>query len=127
MNTLTITGNSFPLTQSISDDTRNFVTESTAASTRKAYRSDLTIFVGWCESMNLESLPASPATIANFLAHQANGGISPSTLNRRIAAIRYAHEAAGINTPTGDKLVASTLKGIPHHANRARKPHRNPL
>jgi site-specific recombinase XerD len=112
MNTLTITGNSFPVTQSISDDTRNFVTESTAASTRKAYRSDLSIFVGWCESMNLEAMPALPATIADFLASQANGGISPSTLNRRIAAIRYAHEAAGMSSPTTDKLVSATLKGI---------------
>ncbi|UOG90522.1 MAG: tyrosine-type recombinase/integrase [Candidatus Thiothrix sulfatifontis] len=112
MTTLTTTNSNSLATQTISDETRHFVAESTAASTRKAYRSDLTIFVSWCDSRSLEAMPASPATIADFLAHQANDGVSPSTLNRRIAAIRYAHEAAGMTSPTGDKLVSATLKGI---------------
>lgn len=112
MTTLTTTNSNSLATQTISDETRHFVAESTAASTRKAYRSDLTIFVSWCDSRSLEAMPASPVTIADFLAHQANDGVSPSTLNRRIAAIRYAHEAAGMTSPTGDKLVSATLKGI---------------
>lgn len=112
MGTLTTTTTSNALAQTVSDDTRHFVTESTAASTRRAYRSDLTIFVSWCEGRDLSAMPASPVTIADFLASQANDGISPSTLNRRVAAIRYAHEAAVMNSPTSDNLVSATLKGI---------------
>jgi site-specific recombinase XerD len=109
MGTLTTTGNT---ESTIGEVARHFVAESKAASTRKAYRSDLTIFVSWCEGRDLPAMPASPATIADFLGDQAQAGIAPSTLNRRIAAIRYAHEAAGVESPTSHKLVSATLKGI---------------
>jgi site-specific recombinase XerD len=98
--------------QGVSHATRHFFAESTAASTRRAYRSDLRIFVEWCESKGAVALPATAETVADFVSAEAEGGISPSTLNRRIAAIKFAHEAAGLVSPTGNKLVSATLKGI---------------
>lgn len=112
MGTLTTTSNTNLTIGEVGAQAKKFIIESTSEATRKAYRSDLTIFVGWCNERGFAVMPASPATIADFLAHQANDGVSPSTLNRRIAAIRYAHEAAGMTSPTGDKLVSATLKGI---------------
>jgi site-specific recombinase XerD len=112
MGTLTTTSNTNLTIGEVGAQAKQFIIESTAASTRKAYRSDLTIFVDWCNENGFEAMPASPATIADFLADQAQAGISPSTLNRRIAAIRYAHEAAGVESPTSSKLVSATLKGI---------------
>ena len=112
MGTLTTTSNTNLIIGEVGAQAKKFIIESTSEATRKAYRSDLTIFVGWCNERGCQAMPAQPATIADFLAHQANDGVSPSTLNRRIAAIRYAHEAAGMTSPTGDKLVSSTLKGI---------------
>lgn len=97
---------------SISEQTHQFVVEATSTATRKAYRTDIKIFAEWCEARTLTIIPALVGTVADFLASQANDGVSPSTLNRRIAAIRYAHEAAGYKTPTADKLVSVTLKGI---------------
>ena len=96
----------------VSEVVRQFIAEATSASTRRAYRSDLQIFAMWCETRGLLILPSSATIVADFLASQAKDGISPSTLNRRIAAIRYAHEAAGHESPTTDKLVSITLKGI---------------
>lgn len=112
MGTLTTTSNTNLTIGEVGAQAKKFIIESTSEATRKAYRSDLTIFVGWCNEHGFEAMPALPTTIADFLAHQANDGVSPSTLNRRIAAIRYAHEAAGMNSPTTDKLVSATLKGI---------------
>lgn len=112
MGTLTTTSSNTLTAQTISDSARHFVAESTASSTRKAYQSDARIFVSWCNKHGVTALPGSSATIADFLADQANDGVSPSTLNRRVAAIKYAHEAAGYESPTGHKLVSSTLKGI---------------
>lgn len=100
------------LTNCVSEVVRQFIAEATSASTRRAYRSDLQIFAMWCETRGLLILPSSATIVADFLASQAKDGISPSTLNRRIAAIRYAHEAAGHESPTTDKLVSITLKGI---------------
>lgn len=94
-----------------SKDTRYYVTASTAENTRKAYASDLLIFEKWCNANNVASFPAEPLTVANFLSDQATTR-SASTLNRRLAAIRFAHRAKDLPSPTGDALVTATLKGI---------------
>lgn len=96
----------------VSEATRQFFSESTAASTRRAYRSDFRIFVEWCESKGVAALPATTETIADFISEEATVRKSPNTLNRRIAAIKFAHEAAGFDSPTVNKLVSATLKGI---------------
>lgn len=112
MGTLTTTDNTNLTTGEVGAQAKQFIIESTSAATRKAYRSDLRIFADWCNVRNLPAMPTTPETVSDFLADQANDGISPSTLNRRIAAIQYAHEAAGLESPTKAKLVSSTLKGI---------------
>ena len=103
----------------LSENVQRFVVEATSAATRRAYRIDVKIFAAWCEEKGVLAIPATAMTIADFLASQAQAGIFPSTLNRRIAAIRYAHEVAGYETPTTNKLVSITLKGI-RRSNRIR-------
>ena len=83
-----------------------------AASTRRVYASDFRIFTTWCASRGLEPLPASAAAVAAFLSAEAEGGAKASTLGRRLAAIRWAHEAAGHPTPTQDRTVLSVMRGI---------------
>ena len=60
----------------------------------------------------MSSLPALPSTVAAFLAHEANRGCRPSTLGRRLAAIRNAHRLNGIEPPTDTENVKTTLRGI---------------
>jgi site-specific recombinase XerD len=48
--------------------------------TRRAYRSDFSIFVAWCEARGLASLPATPATTARFLSWQADSAKKSSTM-----------------------------------------------
>ena len=83
-----------------------------ALSTRKAYGSDFRIFKAWCDARQIAALPAAPETVAAFLAHEAGTGTKPSTLGRRIAAIRYAHKLAHLDTPTDSEAVKATLRGI---------------
>lgn len=112
MGDLTTTSNTNLTTGKVDGLTRHYVAESTATSTRKAYRSDLRIFADWCAARNKPAMPSTPETVSDFLADQANDGVSPSTLNRRVAAIKYAHEAAELESPTKHKLVSMTMKGI---------------
>ena len=70
------------------------------------------LFRTWCEERQLGALPASPATVAAFLAHEASRNVKASTIGRRTAAIRYAHKLAGLATPTDDELVKATVRGI---------------
>src|SRR5215471_16829350 len=83
-----------------------------AAATRRAYGTDFLIFRAWCEERQLGVLPASPATVAAFLAHEASRNVKASTIGRRVAAIRYAHKLAGLDTPTDDERVKATARGI---------------
>src|SRR6516165_527925 len=83
-----------------------------AASTRKAYGTDFRLFKAWCEVKGVSPLPASPETVAAFLAAETGNGTKPSTLARRVAAIRYAHKLAHLDTPTDSEAVKATLRGI---------------
>jgi site-specific recombinase XerD len=90
----------------------SFAREQYATSTRRAYDTDFRIFRIWCADRDLSSLPALPATVATFLGSQAADGVKPSTLSRRLAAIRQVHVAAGRETPTEADAVRATLRGI---------------
>jgi site-specific recombinase XerD len=61
-----------------------------AVATRRAYRSDVAIFVAWCQALGLQALPCASETLAAFLADQAKTGSKLATLRRRVAAIAYA-------------------------------------
>ena len=50
--------------------------------------------------------------MAGFLAREVEKGIRPSTIGRRVAAIRYAHKLAGHAVPTDDERVKATVRGI---------------
>jgi site-specific recombinase XerD len=83
-----------------------------APSTRKAYGTDFRLFTAYCEDRGVSALPASPATVAAYLAAEAQTS-KPSTIGRRVAAIRYAHKLAGIEPlPTDAEGVKATVRGI---------------
>jgi site-specific recombinase XerD len=82
-----------------------------ALSTRKAYGTDFRIFKAWCDGKGVSVIPASTETVAAFLASESKTA-KPSTLGRRIAAIRYAHKLAHLDTPTDSEAVKATLRGI---------------
>jgi integrase family protein with SAM-like domain len=76
-----------------------YVRDSLAENTRRAYLSDLRHFEAWGGS-----LPASPATIAAYLAAHADS-LSVPTLVRRLASISKAHRTRGLPNPTRSELV----------------------
>lgn len=83
-----------------------------AEATRRAYKSDFALFEAWATERQAPVLPAAPETVAAFLAYEADRGTKPSTINRRAAAIRYAHRLAAHTSPTGDERVRAVLRGI---------------
>ncbi len=83
-----------------------------STATRRAYRTDFEIFRIWCEARRTNALPAVPETVAAFLGAEADRGLRPSTVGRRLAAIRYAHKLAGLPIPTDDEVVRATTRGI---------------
>jgi site-specific recombinase XerD len=80
-------------------------------STRKAYKTDFRMFREWCDGRGVSALPAAPETVASYLAAHAATS-KPSTLGRRVAAIRYAHKLANLEPPTDAEGVKATMRGI---------------
>ena len=91
-----------------------------AENTRRAYRAGVAAFTGWCTMHAQTALPASPETVAAFLAAEAGKGLAVNTLRLRHAALRYLHLLAGYPPPTASPLVSATFAGI-------RRAHRRPL
>ena len=95
------------------------VEASTAAATKKAYRSDWDRFAGWAGHRRFPPLPAPPAVIAHYLTEAAaeQTGIdrwryAPATLTRWVASINQVHTAAGLDPPGRSEIVRRALSGI---------------
>jgi len=89
-----------------------FLAAEKADATRRAYQSDWRIFTAYCDARGLTPVPAHPDTVMAFLSAEATGGAKASTLGRRVAAIRYAHKAAGLEPPTNGEAVKAVMRGI---------------
>jgi len=93
---------------------KQYLTAAFAPNTLRAYQADLAHFREWGGR-----IPATPASVAKYLASQA-GILSASTLSRRVVAISHAHQQRNFASPTAHPLVRSTMKGI-------RRLHRRPV
>lgn len=91
---------------------RAYLAAEKSDNTKRAYRVDWEDFIAWCSSAELDPLPASPATVARYLAHLADKGLKAATIERRAAAIRYAHRVAGLEPPTNAEAVKAVTRGI---------------
>jgi integrase len=80
-----------------------------ADSTLRAYRSDFAAFNEWCHETGCEALPASPKTVAAFIAQDAIKS-SPATLRRRLAGIRKVHRLLRLENPVEDEDVAIAMR-----------------
>jgi integrase len=93
---------------------------SRSENTRRAYRAAVARFTDWCAAHGQTALPASPETVAAFLAAEARAELAVNTLRLRHAAIRYLHLLAGCPPPTAAAVVSTTFAGI-------KRAHRRPL
>jgi site-specific recombinase XerC len=92
---------------------RNYARQALSAATRAAYASDWRAFEGWCADRGVDALPASPASVAGFLAAMAERGLRPATIARRCAAVRHFHRLSGADPlPTDAAIVKTTMKGL---------------
>ena len=91
---------------------RSYIDAEKSANTRRAYAADWADFQVWCERVSCPVLPAAPIDVARYLAHLADGGLKTSTIQRRTAAIRAIHKAAGLEPPTNAEGVKAVMRGI---------------
>lgn len=91
---------------------RSYLAAEKSDATRRAYKADLENFNAWCGKVGETTLPASPEAVARYLAYLADGGWKTATIERRVAAIRFVHKAAGYEPPTNAEGVKAVMRGI---------------
>src|ERR1700678_3017661 len=93
------------------DQAREFARHSKAENTLRGYRADWRDFCAWCELHGPSPLPASPESVAAYIAECA-GRLKVGSIQRRLNAISEAHKAVGVESPTHSAVVRNTMKGI---------------
>ena len=91
---------------------KEYIAQSLAPNTIKAYQSDWADFTAWCTTYQRDALPAIPDTVILYLSHLARLGRKPSTIERRCASIKQAHRFAHHPSPTDTVEVEQALRGI---------------
>ena len=84
---------------------------SLSPATLRAYRTAWVAFEAWCSGHGLQALPATPATLARYLAHIAPQR-SVATITKALASIALAHRTNGHPSPTEDPQVRLEVRGI---------------
>lgn len=77
--------------------------------TERALKSDLGIFVAWCNARGRRDLPAAPETISRFVDDMA-ASRAPATVRRYVTSIGVAHRVIGYPTRINDPLVKLALQ-----------------
>ena len=86
-----------------------------AGATLRAYASDWISFCEFCDTRNVEALPAHPDIVALYLERQGRDGMSSATIGRRLAAINHHHRQEALVPPSARDAagtIATMLKGI---------------
>src|SRR5665213_3502264 len=98
----------------LAEKARLYAKSAKAHSTMRAYTSDWLHFENWCQLHQLQSLPASPDTVALYVADIASNH-AVATITRRLCSITAKHRASGFaNSPAKAHhlVVSETMKGI---------------
>jgi site-specific recombinase XerD len=86
-----------------------------SANTQRAYMADWLIFTAWCAERGECPLPTDPEVVRRFVSWEADRGRSPSTIERRVAAVGHFHRAENLVAPTaqpGAGKLRETMAGI---------------
>lgn len=100
-----------PTTSNLTPAVIDLVQAAKRPNTLAAYRSDLQAFGQWCTQQGLSALPASPETVAAYLADKGSD-LHPKTLQRHCASIAQVHRLKGLQSPTQHELVRTCLQGL---------------
>jgi integrase len=114
--TLSSTGSSF---DDALEAARAYAAKSRAPRTLDAYAYQWRVFTAWCVEQGAEPLPATPTTLAAYVAHLAKASRTttrrawkPSSIALALVAIRAAHQSAGVEPATKHPAVVAVLRGM---------------
>ncbi len=82
-----------------------------ADKTIAGYRADFADFAAWARRKRLAALPAEPATLARYV-DEIGESLKPSSVRRKLAAIRKVHRLAGFENVAAAEEVVLALRRV---------------
>ena len=79
--------------------------------TMRSYYSDVGAFEAWCAARDIVPFPAMVPTVCEFLEDQGKTK-APSTVRRRLYAIRKAHRLLRLPDPTYDEDINLAFRRV---------------
>jgi len=89
-----------------------YVRESKAANTRRAYAAAWREFEAFCGARGAASIPAAPSILVDYLVQLAARKQRVSTMRVKVSAISFAHGLAGHPDPAKHPAVRQVFAGI---------------
>ena len=84
--------------------------KSRAESTQQSYNTALQMFAKFAVERGQAAFPADARTVAAFLQHRIDAGVTPGSLNVALSAIRYAHRVKKKPDPAADPNVRAIFR-----------------
>jgi integrase len=106
------TARSRPLRPSVSKPGGNAPSVSIPKKTQKARRYDWAVFLKFCSPVAVCPLPATPETVATFVAECRIEGKKPASVRRYLSTIALAHRVARLINPCDDEAVQLEINGL---------------
>jgi len=91
---------------------RQYVNQSKAPNTQRAYRAQWNDFTSFCEAHGHVAMPASAETVIDYMTTCADAGRRASTMQVKLAAIGFMHDAAKQPNPAKSIEVRTVMSGI---------------
>lgn len=110
-----------PLIHPLTESAARYAAAARGAGTCRAYASQWDEFADWCRREGFDPF-SGEQTIALHIAGMADAGYSVSTVNVRIAAIRYEYQQADVPLNMDDATLAAIREGVARTLGTA--PHR---
>ncbi|ESW59819.1 MAG: integrase [Rhodobacter sp. CACIA14H1] len=82
-----------------------------AASTMRSYFCDVEQFEMWCQAEGVDAFPCSVEVLCRFIEEDGRRS-APSTVRRRVYAIRKAHRLMRLPDPTHDEDINLALRRV---------------
>jgi site-specific recombinase XerD len=96
----------------VQPETEAYARQARSENTRRAYTTDVRDFEAWCRDRGISPPSAQSGHVADYIAHLADGGRKVATIERRLAALSKAYQAAGGTNPVRSPIVRETFAGI---------------
>jgi hypothetical protein len=105
-------GTPSPVWDELADRAAHYATRVRGNGTRRTYRSAWAHFSTWCARLGREPLSGDAELVAMYVVRRADDGLAVSSLRVALAAIRTAHQLAGVPLDLSQPRSRMALEGV---------------